>query len=178
MFLIQKTGILSGKLVLLHFAPEYSMQNNFRKLPYVRYVNADLSSPLAMVKMDIMRIGFRENSFDAILCVHVLTLVSNDLKALQELYRVLKPGGWAIILSPVCAGKLNTVTPRFISLGELSGQGRKAFFTPRIYGSDYADILVQAGFKVKETDFVQEFSSQEISRFGFKEDEKIFFCTK
>jgi 2-polyprenyl-3-methyl-5-hydroxy-6-metoxy-1,4-benzoquinol methylase len=65
----------------------------------VDYLTADLVSKRAMVKMDITDIGFPEASFDVIICNHVLEHVLDDAKAMSELYRTLKPGGWAILQS-------------------------------------------------------------------------------
>ena len=64
------------------------------------YITADIESPLAKVKMDIHQMPFTENQFDVVLCNHVLEHVHDDILALKEIKRVLKPGGWAILLVP------------------------------------------------------------------------------
>ena len=81
---------------LLHIAPasnEKRLVEFFRRIPGLDYLSGDLSSPLAMVPMDITDIQYPDNSFDAILCLHVLEHVPDDRKAMRELFRVLKPGG-------------------------------------------------------------------------------------
>ena len=67
------------------------------------YISADLESHLAVVKVDITNILYEDNSFDVILCSHVLEHVIDDQKAMRELFRVLKPGGWAILQVPIPA---------------------------------------------------------------------------
>ena len=69
--------------------------------PNIDYLSADLNSPSAMVKMDITNIKYEDNSFDVIICNHVLEHIPDDRKAMSELYRVLKPGGWAILQVPI-----------------------------------------------------------------------------
>lgn len=70
-------------------------------MPNLDYVSADIESPLAMVKMDIMEIPCKDDLFDVILCYHVLEHVADDRRAMGELLRVLKPGGWAILQVPI-----------------------------------------------------------------------------
>jgi len=66
----------------------------------LNYLTADLNSPLANIKMDIRNINFPSKYFDAIICNHVLEHIEDDRKAMSELYRVLKPNGWAILQVP------------------------------------------------------------------------------
>lgn len=86
---------------LLHVAPERCFLKRFEKLPALDYVTADLESPLAKVKMDIQRIPFPDGEFDVIFCNHILEHVDDDRRAMREMYRVMRPGGWGIMLSPV-----------------------------------------------------------------------------
>ena len=43
---------------------------------------------------------YNDNFFDALICNHVLEHIPRDFKAMKEMYRVLKPGGWAVINVP------------------------------------------------------------------------------
>ena len=85
---------------MLHIAPELCFIDRFEKLDNLDYITGDIESPLAKVKMDIHEIPFEENTFDVIFCNHVLEHVDSDIKAMQEMRRVLKPGGWAILQVP------------------------------------------------------------------------------
>ena len=66
----------------------------------IDYTSADLESPLADVKMDVHNIPFEDNAFSVVFCNHVMEHVEDDIKAMSEINRVLKSGGWAIIQSP------------------------------------------------------------------------------
>jgi hypothetical protein len=103
LYLKFKTNLFTTnkKIKLLHVAPERNLQNVLSSHPNIDYISADLSSPLAMIKMDITNIPYKDNFFDIIICNHVLEHVQNDYKAMSELHRVLKPGGWAILQVPI-----------------------------------------------------------------------------
>ena len=124
------------------------MQKLFRSVKQLDYLSADLNSDKTMVKMDITSISWPDNSFDRIICFHVLEHIENDKKALQELYRVLKPGGWAIIQSPVDMARDTT----FEKAGVVTPEQRKEIYGQedhvRIYGRDYPDWLRSSGFIV------------------------------
>ena len=83
-----------------HFAPEQAFYKRFRKQKNLDYTTTDLLSRLADVKADICNLPFKDNEYDVILCNHVLEHIPDDTKAMQELYRVLKPGGMAILQIP------------------------------------------------------------------------------
>jgi ubiquinone/menaquinone biosynthesis C-methylase UbiE len=63
----------------------------------LNYISADLFSPIVDVKADILDLPFENESFDIIFCNHVLEHIEDDAKAMSELYRVLRPGGWGIL---------------------------------------------------------------------------------
>ncbi len=72
LFLTAKTNFFKSQLHVLHFAPEQAFYKRFRKLKNITYTTTDLNSPLADIKADICNLPFDENSFDVILCNHVL----------------------------------------------------------------------------------------------------------
>lgn len=86
-------------------APERKLAQLFRGLKDVDYLSGDLDGSKAMVQMDITEIQRDEDEFSVIYCSHVLEHVPDDGKALSELYRVLKPGGWAILNVPISTGR-------------------------------------------------------------------------
>jgi SAM-dependent methyltransferase len=93
MYLQRETDFFKTPLQVLHIAPEVCFMKRFEKQHGARYITADIESPLAKVKADIHQLPFSDNAFDAVLCNHVLEHVADDIKAMQELKRVLKPGG-------------------------------------------------------------------------------------
>ena len=103
LYLQNCTNILNTRLRILHFSPEFSIYQKLRAYPNLNYTTADFDphAPLTMVRMDITQIPYAENTIDVILCSHVLSNVPDDRKAINALYRILKPGGWALLLVPL-----------------------------------------------------------------------------
>jgi len=178
LYLINELNILTSKIKLLSVAPEYSIQKKLRSLKNIDYTSIDLESKLAMYKVDLTNIPFEENKYDAIICYHVLEHVEDDLKAMTELFRILKPGGWAILQSPVD----NTREVTFEDLRITDPIERKKVFGQddhvRIYGRDYSSRLKKAGFSVKEDAFVNTFSESDVEKFRLDKSELIYFCAK
>ncbi|MDR0559036.1 MAG: methyltransferase domain-containing protein [Prevotellaceae bacterium] len=150
---------------VLHVAPEYCFIKKFEKLLGDKYTTADLESPLAKVKMDVQNIPFPNNTFDVIFCNHIMEHVYDDLLAMRELYRVLKPGGWGIIQSPINYGRTDTHEDRNATPDE-----RKKYFGQydhlREYGSDYSKRLENCGFKVLEDYFARNLSPETVKRYS------------
>jgi len=97
LYLRNKINFFSDHLKVLDIAPIHFFQKKCKKLKNLDYISADISSPIAMIKMDITDINLHDNQFDCIICYHVLEHILDDEKAMRELFRVLKPGGWAIL---------------------------------------------------------------------------------
>jgi SAM-dependent methyltransferase len=178
-YLKEKTNFFNAKLDVLHIAPEACFIDRFEKNHGDRYITADIESPLAKVKMDIHAIPFEENRFDAVLCNHVLEHVQNDIVAMREIKRVLKPGGFAILqvpfFSPVPATTFedNTVTdPR--QREKIFGQDDHV----RKYGTDYANRIQQAGLEVIEDEFVNELPDHVRLQYGLVKGEIIYKAFK
>lgn len=178
LFLREKTNFFSANLKVLHVAPEKIFQEAFKMLPNLDYVSADLASPLAMIKMDVTDIQFADNTFDVIICSHVLEHVPDDRKAMRELLRVLKPGGWAILQVPIDMNRSET----FEDPGITDPAERQRLFGQddhvRWYGRDYPERLRESGFEVNVQSFAREMSPESVQRAGIVLDEDIFFCLK
>jgi ubiquinone/menaquinone biosynthesis C-methylase UbiE len=159
-------------------APMPTLHKKIRKLRNISYTSSDLDSPLAMVKTNIQALSFADSIFDCLMCNHVLEHVPDDRKAMNELFRVLKPGGWAIIQSAMNPNIMNTFEDPSI----VSPQDRARLFGQedhlRIYGKDYGQRLEEAGFSVKVDDFVRQLEPLTISRYGVIKDELIYICSK
>ena len=178
LFLREKTNFFSANLKVLHVAPEKIFQEAFKMLPNLDYISADLASPLAMIKMDVTDIQFADNTFDVIICSHVLEHVPGDRKAMRELLRVLKPGGWAILQVPIDMTRAET----FEDPGITDPAERQRLFGQddhvRWYGRDYGERLRESGFEVNVQSFAREMSPESVQRTGIVLDEDIFFCLK
>ena len=99
LYLTRETDLLTSFPRTLHIAPEVCIMRHLK--PHFKghpgqYVTADLESPLADLHFDVQQIPLADDSVDVILCNHLLEHVADDRRALHELYRILKPGGWGI----------------------------------------------------------------------------------
>ncbi len=179
LYLKAKTNFFNEKLHFLHIAPEQCFMQAFEKQHGAGYITADLESPLAKVKMDVHAIPFEDNTFDAAMCNHVMEHVENDIKAMSEIYRVLKPGGWAILQVPFF-GPLGDITFEDKSITDpkerehVYGQDDHV----RLYGRDYPDRIRSVGFEVIEDRFIEEFSASAIKKYALPKNETIYMCFK
>ena len=177
LYLDRKTSFLTDSIRVLHVAPEQVFYKKFKSFSHWDYTTTDLHSPLADVKADICALPFEDNSYDLILCNHVLEHIPNDLKAMKELYRVLKPRGTAILQVPLEEDRENTFEDDSIT----DQQERTRIFGQydhvRVYGQDYYNRLQKAGFKVTPVDYIKEVTEGDIKRFALP-TERIPVVTK
>jgi len=178
LYLKEKTNFFKKNLKVLDIAPSEFFQDKCKSLQNINYISIDISSPIAKRKMDITKMSFQSNEFDCIICYHVLEHVLDDKKAMNEILRVLKPGGWTILQSPIDRNREKTFEdPRILLPNERArvfGQSDHV----RIYGKDYKYRLEEAGFIVKIDNFIKKFEINDIKIYGLTKDEKIYFCTK
>lgn len=162
---------------MLHVAPEPCLEPKFENTLQENYITSDIDGSRAKVQMDIMDIGYPDESFDVIYCSHVLEHVTDDRKAMREFYRVLKKDGWAILLVPIMADK-SFEDPSITDPDErLRVYGNSDHV--RIYGPDYIDRLREAGFNVSVLDANNLCSPEEILKMGLTDAAgEIYFCTK
>ena len=173
LYLKNETDFFTAPKKVLHFAPEQAFYKRFRKLKNIDYTTTDLNSPLADVKADICNLPFKENSFDIIFCNHVLEHIPDDTKAMQEMYRILKPNGWGIFQIPQDLTRETTFEDDSITDKKERAQIFGQYDHVRIYGSDYFDKLRSIGFKVEEIDYTASMSSEEIEKYRLAKGEII-----
>lgn len=178
LYLKNETEFFSKNLKVLHFAPEQAFYKRFRKLKNLDYTTTDLNSPLADVKADICDLPFKENEFDFILCNHVLEHIPNDTKAMQELYRILKPGGTAILQIPQDLNREKTFEDDSITDRKERERIFGQYDHVRVYGRDYFEKLRSIGFKVEEVNYTENLSAEEINKYRLAKGEVIPVCYK
>ena len=128
--------------------------------------------------MDLTNLTFEDNSFDCIICYHVLEHIPDDKKAMRELYRVLKPTGWAILQVPLLKGIYETREDLSITSPEMRRKLYGQEDHVRYYGLDYKDRLESSGFDVRIDNFSATLAPALINRFRLIANEDIYFCTK
>jgi SAM-dependent methyltransferase len=178
LYLKNETTFFSAPLRVLHFAPEQAFVQKFKKQKNLTYTTTDLNSPIADVKADICDLPFKDNSFDFIICNHVLEHIPDDTKAMQELYRVLAPSGTAIVQVPYDAKREitfedNTITDQS-ERTRIFGQ----YDHLRVYGMDYFKKLSSIGFNVNALDYTRGISSDDIERYRLCKGELLPVCEK
>ncbi len=140
---LYKEGVIKMGGRLLHIAPEHSIA--YRLKEDYECISADIGPMKVQVRTDITQLCFRDNCFDVVMCNHVLEHVPNDAKALSEIYRVLKPGGWASLQVPLDGMQtqedLSILDPAKRTL--LYGQSDHV----RQYGADFANRVKTAGME-------------------------------
>jgi SAM-dependent methyltransferase len=177
LFLQEETTLFSAPLEILHIAPSATLERRIRASGHFRkYITGDLKRKSVDVILDIGHIPFANDSFDVILCNHVLEHVDDDRSAMAELFRTLKPNGWASLLVP------NSGNPKTLEIDGVStpeerdriyGQGDHV----RLYGLDYADRLRLAGFRVTVRNYSRELGSDR-ERYGLLRCGNIYLGNK
>ncbi|MEY2701824.1 MAG: hypothetical protein RLY43_457 [Bacteroidota bacterium] len=166
------------KIKVLHFAPEQEFYKRFKKQANLDYTTTDLFSPLADVKADICNLPFEDNQYDIIFCNHVLEHIPDDTKAMQELYRVLKPGGTGIFQIPQDLSRETTFADDSITDPKERAKIFGQYDHVRIYGRDYFDKLRSIGFKVDEVDYTKVLTPDLVEQYCLAKGEIIPIVTK
>jgi len=165
---------------VLHVAPEPSLQRRLRSLPNLDYLSGDLDSYLADVQLDVTDLNFPDASFDVVICNHVLEHVPDDRRAMSELHRVLRPGGWAVLMVPDVEEETTFEDPTAVTPEqrlELFGQDDHV----RRYGRDYVQRLESVGFSVSVEEYEHVIGEEEQRRHGlrkFGRIDPIFIATR
>lgn len=167
----------SQRKKMLHVAPEPYIRIILQESENVEYISGDISNEWrSSVRVDVTDIEYPDNMFDVVYCSHVLEHVQDDKKAMSELYRVLSPGGWAVLQVPI-SGEETYEDPSVTD-----PEKRRRLFGSRNhvrqYGEDYKDRLRAAGFEVREYPASEVVDEGELERMGIIEDEIVFYCTK
>ena len=171
LYLQNETDFFTKNHKVLHIAPEQEFLRRFKKMNNLEHISADLFSPIVDVKADILDLPFEDEEFDVIFCNHVLEHIVDDNKAMCELYRVMKKGGWGIFQVPM----KNSLPKSYEDFTITDPKERQKHFGQydhvRWYGMDYFDRLKSVGFETEINFYSQKFSEAEIKRFGLNKNE-------
>ena len=178
LYLQRETDLLAGPRRVLHIAPEFCFWRVMKTLPGLYHISIDRNDFLADCRMDITNLGLKSESFDCLLCMHVLEHVPDDRKALGEMKRILKPGAWAIIGVPID----HTREATFEDPRATSDADRLALFGQadhvRVYGNDAARRFERAGFEVTGVDYFEHLSEAERENYAVIGGEELLHCTR
>jgi len=174
---LQQTFPNPRELRVLHFAPEAPLRDRLRAWGAASYKTCGYAGVNTDFRVDIQAMQFEDESFDLILCSHVLEHVHDHLTAMRELRRVCSAVGQVLIQVP-----LDRAAKTREDLTQLTNAERKRLFGEedhlRYYGHDFADLLGGAGFSVTTYEPVREVMIVERIEYGFNPEEALFICTR
>ncbi len=173
---MQRLNWHKANMRVLHFAPEGIFKRLFESFKDIDYWPVDLNLGNLRKAVDITNITFPNESFDLIMCTHVLEHVLDDRKAMSECYRVLKTGGIALLNVPIFYIPTTFENPEY-NTPELRLKYYGQADHVRAYGLDYPQRLIESGFNV-ELVTLKDFNEKLLTRYGVNKNEKIFLCRK
>lgn len=136
-----------NKIDTLHLAPDACIMNELSDNPRLNYISGDLNMGKSSLIIDLNKINIRDDKFDLIICSHVLEHVPDDIKAMRELFRILRRGGVAVIMVPLRGDK--TYEDFSVTTPEERTKHFGQHDHVRIYGMDIITRLQKGGFNVE-----------------------------
>jgi len=179
LYLEKETDIfIKDNCKILHFAPERALISKF-KSKSIDYIDADINANFANYVINIESIPYPDNFFDFIICSHVLGHVENEQKAIEELHRVLKPDGCALVMTLIDKNREKTFEDQSMSTPEKRLKYYSESDLVRLHGLDFAQRL-SSRFQVEEIDYRKTFNDEFQKRFSLGDGNReiIFSCTK
>jgi hypothetical protein len=177
--------LFKPNLTILHIAPEPSLKKYLKKFSNIIYTSGDKFEKgydgyyyaKDTLSLDLTSLSFSDNSFDVVICNHVLEHIVDEKQALNEIYRVLKPGGWAIIQVPIASELVQTIEDNVDSDEDrVLKYGQRDHV--RLYGLDYLTRLKSHGFTVKDWSPAAHYDQKLINRYAINALEKVFIASK
>lgn len=183
LYLHECTDIFNIPKKILHVAPEIQIYQKFVRQSNITYHPIDLMPDeynygKKTKAMDVTALLYPADTFDVVICNHVLEHIPDDHSAMKEMFRVLKPGGWAMLNVPIDQEREETFEDTTITDPvkrlQLFGQPDHV----RIYGKDYCTRLRAAGFQVEIRNFAEKYPHNEKFKYGIVDKDEMFICTK
>jgi len=170
--ILEEKQLLKGKI--LHFSPPLSLNKKINQTTDIQYISSDFENEfIADVKYDLTNISAKDETFDLFIAYHILEHIEADSKAMEELFRISKKGGFGLIQTPFKTGEIyedfSIKTPK----ERLTHFGQEDHV--RIYSVEgLRTRLEKVGFKVDELSFKEK----ESNYFGFKLEETVLLVSK
>jgi len=162
---------------IIHFSPEISLEKNFFRKYFSNYFTADIIKNKSDFIIDLQNFNFKEKNFDLVICNHVLEHIENDIKALENIYSILKPGGIAILQAPLST----IIDVDFKKEDAISDIDRLNFYGQsdhvRIYSEkNYLQKIKNIGFNLNINEMIIE--KNYLPSYGLNKSEKVIFASK
>lgn len=171
----RNTDLMASRPRLLHIAPEVSLMRHFKRVyrGTEGYITADLESPLADMHFDVQHIPLESRSVDVVIANHLFEHVKDDRLAMRELYRIMRPGGWGIMVVPEDRGRATTFEDETITDPAERTRIFGQYDHLRVYGRDYDDRLREAGFEVERIAFAASLTKEERRLYAVGSDDLV-----
>jgi predicted SAM-dependent methyltransferase len=167
-----------SNLKVMHIAPEQCFHKIFKHQKNLDYTTGDLVSPIADLHFDLHQIPLEDNQYEIIFCNHVMEHVTDDLKCMQELHRIMKPGGWGIFQVPIDTNRTSTYEDWSITTPEEREKHFWQYDHVRLYGTNYPNRLEEAGFTLETVDYGKEISTDLFDRYRLPKGEMLYIVHK
>lgn len=186
LYLENKTDVFFEPKKILHIAPEAWLKEMFKKLPNIDYTSGVKEAEgmgyyydRMTRELDITNLEMKDNLYDIVICNHVLEHIQDDKLAMSEIFRVLKPGGWAILQVPISPILEESIEDQDV----ISKKGRERHFGQfdhvRIYGQDYFKRLEEVGFETQKLHPVKgSWNIANLKKYALNDKEELFIATK
>ncbi|MDC1403210.1 methyltransferase domain-containing protein [Crocinitomicaceae bacterium] len=165
-------------LKVLHMAPEQCFLDKFKAQKNLDYLTADIVSPIADMHFDLHNIPLEDNCFDVVFCNHVMEHVDDPNQCMSELFRVMRPRGWAIMQVPQDFSIEVTYEDKSIT----SPEDREKHYWQkdhvRLFGKDYPDYLRRAGFEVEEFYPKEKLGAELFEKYKLQPSEILYVARK
>jgi len=168
----------NNKYHLLDIAPNAALQQRIRSFSTIDYRSCDMFRERVDDVIDIQDMRYESNRFDILICSHVLEHVEDDTRAMSELYRVLRPSGWGIVMVPIMLTIAHTLEDPDIKTEadrwKFYGQGDHL----RLYAKeDFVAKLQSVGFKVSQLG-VDYFGEEVLDKAGVSRRSVLYVVSK
>jgi len=173
-----KDSKITSKQKLIHFAPEDSLSKYLKNEEIFEYYTADLFMENMDFKADLMNLPFENDEYDFFICSHILEHVKDDRQVVSELYRILRKGGFGILVAPVCLAIEDTYEDSSIVLP----QDRWKYFGQddhvRLYShKGFVDVIKSSGFEVIQLS-IDDLGNELFYSLGLKETSILYVVKK
>jgi SAM-dependent methyltransferase len=164
---------------MLHVAPEPQLRKALTSRPDIAYLSCDLDARHAMMPADLQDLPFRDDWFDGVICCHVLEHIEDDRRGMREIFRVLKPGAWAILQVPIALALGQTIEDPGLKdeaerIRRFGQRDHLRLYSP----TDYLLRLRDSGFTVWAIPYPRRLGPELIARYALTADEVICLCRK
>jgi SAM-dependent methyltransferase len=184
LFFQLRTKAFHERTKILHISPNYEIAGFLASHKTIEHITGALEperfTQFDAVKIDVQKINFGDNTFDIVICCHVIEHVADDRAAMREIYRVLKPKGFAVLQVPLAIDMDKTIEDKSATTDKLRKIAHGQNDHVRLYGLDYFDKLRDAGFRVvRDNPFDNKWLSEvELKKHALDRIEDVIVCYK